>query len=213
MARIEQTNTTSYALTGLLAIRSWTAYELTHQMRRALRWAWPRSEANVYSEIKRLVPHGLAVSVEEDTGTRKRTRYQITDEGRTALSDWLRTEPAPVQVQFETLLRVFLADQGSRRELEEALAATRRQVLQAIEEVLPIVEEYAGDEPPFPGRAHLNILFIDFIANFLRGVLEWCDRAEAEVETWEQTADVGRTPGTRRMIDDALAFYRSTLSG
>jgi DNA-binding PadR family transcriptional regulator len=46
------------------------------------RWAWPRSEANLYGEIKRLVPPGLAHAVEEDNGRRTRTRYQITDDGR-----------------------------------------------------------------------------------------------------------------------------------
>lgn len=61
-----------------------TAYELTQQMRRALRWAWPRSEANLYGEIKRLVPPGLAHAVEEDNGRRTRTR-QITDDGRTGV--------------------------------------------------------------------------------------------------------------------------------
>ena len=180
-------------------------------MRRSLRWAWPRSEANVYSEIKRLVPLGLAGSVEEDNAGRMRTRYQITDDGHAALADWLRTEPAPVQVQFETLLRVFLADLGSRQELEDTLAATRGQVIEAIAELLPIVEEYAGEEPPFPGRAHLNVLFIHFIANFLREVLTWCDEAEAEVGTWDGTADIGLTPGTRRMIEEARAFYRSAV--
>ena len=212
MSRTRQINPTTFALTGLLAIRSWTAYELAHQMRRALRWAWPRSEANVYSEIKRLVPLGLAGSAEEDNAGRTRTRYQITDDGRTALSEWLRTEPAPVQVQFETLLRVFLADLGSKQELVDTLATTRSQVVRAAEELLPIVEEYAGDAPPFPGRAHLNVLFIHFIANFLRQVLDWCDEAEAEVGTWDGTADVGLTPGTRRMVEDALAFYRSVAT-
>ena len=106
---------------------------------------------------------------------------------------------------------VFLADLGSRQELEDTLAATRGQVIEAIEELLPIVEEYAGEEPPFPGRAHLNVLFIHFIANFLREVLTWCDEAEAEVGTWDGTADIGLTPGTRRMIEEARAFYRSAV--
>jgi DNA-binding PadR family transcriptional regulator len=202
-----KTSTTARALVGLLAIRSWTAYELTQQMRRALRWAWPRSEANLYGEIKRLVPQGLARSIEEGTGGRTRARYQITDDCLAALKEWLGTDPAPVQVQFETLLRVFLADQGSLQELRNAIAATRRQTLEAIAELIPVVEDYAGDEPPFPARAHLNVLFIHFIAGFLRLVLDWSAEADAEIETWPDTAGVGLTPGTRGMVDDALAFY------
>jgi DNA-binding PadR family transcriptional regulator len=213
MAQTEtKTSTTAHALVGLLAIRSWTAYELAQQMRRALRWAWPRSEANIYGEIKRLVPQGLARSVPERNRGRTRARYQITDDGRAAVKEWLGTDPAPVQVQFETLLRVFLADQAGLDELRNAIAATRRQTVEAIAEGLPIVADYAGDEPPFPARAHLNVLFIHFTADFLRLVLDWCAEADAEIQTWPDTAGVGITPGTRRMIDDALAYFR-TVAG
>jgi hypothetical protein len=116
-----------------------------------------------------------------------------------------------VQVQFETLLRLFLADQGSLEELRDTIAVTRRQAVESIAGLLPIVEEYAGDDPPFPGRAHLNILFIHFIAGFLRLVLDWCDDAAAELATWPRTAEVGATDGTRRMAREALAFYRAAV--
>jgi len=208
------TTTTAHALLGLLSIRPWTAYELTQQMRRALRWAWPRSEANLYSEMKRLVPQGLAKAVEEDAGGRARTRYEVTDEGRARVASWLATHPpAPPQVQFEALLRLFLADLGPQAELRQTIADTRRQVVERMEEAIPILEQYASDHPPFPERAHLNVLFIQFFAGFLRCLLEWCDEVDAEVDTWGGTAaGVGHTPGTRRMLDDALAFYRSTVA-
>jgi DNA-binding PadR family transcriptional regulator len=208
----QQTSITAHALLGLLAMRTWTAYELTQQMRRALRYAWPRTEANIYNEIRRLVPRGLASSVEEESGGRVRARYQITDEGRVALAEWLRTPPTPVHVQFETLLRLFLADQGSLDELQDTIAETRRQTVEAIAEVLPVVEDYAKENPPFPDRAHLNVLFIAFIADFFQTVLSWCDDAEQEISTWPRAAGVGHTAGTRRMVDDALDFYRSALS-
>jgi len=213
MARNSQVGPTSYALAGLLSIRSWTAYELTQQMNRALRWAWPRTEANIYNEVKRLVPLGLATSVEENNAGRARTRYEITERGRKAVTEWLRTEPAPVRVQFETLLRLFLADQAGLEELRASITATRRQARESIAEVLPIVEEYAGGALPYPGRAHLNVLFIAFMAEFFKTVLAWCDEAEAEIATWPDTAEVGITPGTRRMAQDAVQFYRSVLSG
>src|SRR5688572_30096769 len=95
---------TTHALLGLLSIQPWTAYELTAQMRRALRWAWPRTEANLYNEIRQLAPRGLARATEEESGGRTRTRYEITDAGREALAAWLDTEPGLAQLQFETLL-------------------------------------------------------------------------------------------------------------
>src|SRR3712207_430069 len=128
MPRSPQVSPTSFALVGLLSIRSWTAYELTQQMNRALRWAWPRTEANIYNEVKRLVPLGLATSVEETSAGRARTRYQVTERGREAVSEWLRTEPAPVRVQFEPLLRGFPRARGGLGRLRASIAATRRHI-------------------------------------------------------------------------------------
>ncbi|MCL3862497.1 PadR family transcriptional regulator [Actinotalea sp. K2] len=205
-------STTQRALLGLLSIRPWTAYDLTRQMRRALRWAWPRSEANLYNEVKRLVPHGLATAVEEETGGRSRTRYEVTDRGREEVSAWLESQPpAPPQVELEALLRLFLADQGTVDQLRRTIAETRRQMLERVEEGVVIAEDYLHD-PPFPDRAHLNVLFMHFSAGFVRLMLTWCDDVEAEIDTWPGTATgVGLTPGTRAMLEETLAYYLATL--
>ena len=70
----------------------------------------------------------------------------------------------------------------------------------------PVIREYAGPDAPYPGRAHLNALFIHFLVGFYRHVLSWCDDVETELDTWNDTAGVGVTVGTRRMLEDALAF-------
>jgi DNA-binding PadR family transcriptional regulator len=78
-------STTAYAILGLLAIRSWTAYELAQQARRSLRFCWPKSESLIYAEPKRLVRLGLATVEHEPAGRRTRARYAITPAGRQAL--------------------------------------------------------------------------------------------------------------------------------
>src|SRR5690554_1514498 len=207
-----QPSTTQRALLGLLAIRPWTAYELTGQMRRALRWAWPRSEANIYNEVKRLVPRGWATAAEEESAGRARTKYEVTASGREQVSAWLESQPpAPPQVEFEALLRLFLADQGTVEQLRATIAETRRQIFERFEEGVVIAEDYLND-PPFPERAHLNVLFMHFSAGFSRLVLAWCDDVEAEIATWPGTATaVGITPGTQQMLEDVLAYYTSSL--
>ena len=52
--------TTSYAILGLLNIKPWSAYELTQQAQRSLRYLWPKSESHLYAEPKRLVRMGFA---------------------------------------------------------------------------------------------------------------------------------------------------------
>ena len=52
--------TTSFAILSLLAVRSWTTYELAQQMDRSVGSMWPRAASVVYEEPKRLVKRGLA---------------------------------------------------------------------------------------------------------------------------------------------------------
>ena len=77
--------TTSYAILGMLALRPWTAYELTQQLRRSLTYCWPKAESVLYDEPKRLVRLGLATAQRQPAGRRTRTAYAITDQGRRAL--------------------------------------------------------------------------------------------------------------------------------
>lgn len=205
-------STTAHALLGLLSIRPWTAYELTQQMQRALRWAWPRSEAGIYAEIKKFEPAGLATAIEEEVGNRSRTRYEITAAGREAARAWLRTEPAEPRVELEILLRLFLADLGEPDDLRQALAATRRQVAEQLGSLGGILEQYARDDAPFPERAHLNVLFLHFSITRLTHLLDWCDTVEAELDTWSSTAGVGTTSQIRQLLDRTRDQHRDALS-
>ena len=87
MARLTPT---SYAILGYLAARSWSAYELTKQMRAALRLSWVRTEARIYAEPKNRVERGLATAEEEEHNGRRRSVYTITEEGRDEFTANLR---------------------------------------------------------------------------------------------------------------------------
>jgi DNA-binding PadR family transcriptional regulator len=110
----------------MLALWPWTAYELTRQLRRSLSYCWPKAESVLYDEPKRLVRLGLATAQREPVRRRVRTAYAITDEGRRALGAWLATPPSPPRFEFETMLRLVYADQGTNEELLDAVRAAGR---------------------------------------------------------------------------------------
>jgi PadR family transcriptional regulator AphA len=128
-----QPTVTSFALLGLLGVKPWTAYELVAQTRRSLHYFWPRSEANLYAELKRIVERGHAEAEVVEGRGRQRTRYTITPTGRDALEDWLATEPAAPTMEVEALLRILLADQASVDDLRAAVAATTEETSDEIE--------------------------------------------------------------------------------
>ena len=197
-------STAGFAILGLLALRPFSAYELTQQIHRGPRYMLPASERNLYAEPKRLAAAGLVRMRREQVGRRSRTIYEITPAGREALRRQLATPPAPPQLQFEALQRLVFADQGSKHDLLAALDTTSEQVQQLLEDGLQQVRGYQADGGPFPERLHLIMLFARFYTDFLLLLRDWVALARREVASWPTTRDLGLTDGTRQMLEDLL---------
>src|SRR5882757_9062856 len=123
---MRRTATTANAILGLLALRKeWSTWELTTQLRRNLRFFWPRTESQIYAEVKALVGRGWARDRQTFVGRRARTNYTITAAGRRALTAWLATPPKPTALECEPLLRVLLADFSTLEQLTAAVDQVR----------------------------------------------------------------------------------------
>jgi DNA-binding PadR family transcriptional regulator len=199
---------TSFSLLGLLGVQPWTAYELVAQTKRSLHYFWPRSEAHLYAELKRLVERGHAHAEVVEGRRRQRTRYTITPAGRAALEDWLGTEPAPPALEIEGLLRVLLADQGPAKDLRAAVEATARQGREMRADGAMLLEELLTTGGPFPQRLHLTERVVSLYGEFVRLLIRWCDETLVEIETWPETTDIGLTPRGRKRLEQLLANAR-----
>jgi PadR family transcriptional regulator, regulatory protein AphA len=116
--------TTSYAVLAQLALRPWSTYELAQQRVRYFRYVWPRAESAIYREVKRLAAMGLVEAKREYVGKRPRTVYTITEAGRQVLREWLDTPVSPFAMDFEAMIRLFIAPLGTK----EQIVATLQQV-------------------------------------------------------------------------------------
>lgn len=214
----------TYGLLGMLAVRSWTGYELTQQVRRSLRYVWPSSEGHLYREQRRLVDFGWATVDKEPAGQRSRNRYSITDAGRAALADWLATEPEEPHFQIEGVLRTFFGDQGSGDDLVASMRATAAMARSMLEEMLGFVGEYLEEggplwmlergvggpdgvrqefhgRPMFPERLHVVALAIDITTQLLENLESFFTDASRQVASWPSTADAAITPATRDRLE------------
>lgn len=185
-------STTSYAILGLLAVKSWTTHELVQQVDRSLRRIWPRAQSKLYEEPKKLVAHGLARATDDPVGRRRRTRYTITVKGRRALADWLSKPGDGPILEFEQLLKISFTDSGTKADLLANLAATRSWVLDENEENLATARAYLEGRGRFPERAALNQLTGRFLTDFYVTVARWTEWASQAVESWPD--DINNAP-------------------
>lgn len=204
-----QLTTTSYAILGLLAIRSWTTYELAGQMGRALGLFWPRTESKLYEEPKKLVAHGLARATSEAVGKRRRTMYTITPAGRRALRAWLPSASEGPVLEFEALVKVFFAEHGSRADLLTTIQGVREWAEARAATGVVVCREYLEGKGPFPERLPWLILAGRFLYEFEEAVMRWVEWAEAVVGEWPD--DVHDAPPDWQALADMAARNEAVL--
>jgi DNA-binding PadR family transcriptional regulator len=205
---VPQLTTTSYAILGQLALGDASTYELAKRMGRNMRYFWPRAESRIYEEAKRLVEQGLADAQTTFVGKRRRTTYAITEAGRDALRAWLSTPAASwFSLEAEGLLRLFLADLGTKEDIVAALEGMRDEAIAMLRIGRTIGEEYVAGRSPFQDIVDIRVLVFDFLAQVGLGVVEWAERSLAEVEAWDELTREERAERAVRLIESRIALY------
>lgn len=186
MSQLPKLTTTSYVILGHLALRSWSTYELAQQMKRSTRHYWPRADSKIYEEPKKLVAHGLATATREYTGRRPRAVYTITDKGRNALRRWLDEPGQPPLVEFEGVVKVLFAEQGTKEQLLATLRSIREDAQRTQEEHVALAADLTRTGGPFPDRLHINELVFKYMWEQTETVIRWATWAEQEVARWPE---------------------------
>ena len=196
--------TTSFAILGLLSVQPWSAYELTGQMKRGLRYTWPRTETRIYQEPRNLVTHGLATARAEANGNRHRTVYTITRKGRRALAEWLEQPAEPPQFQSEALLRATFADAGTKDALLDTLRGLRKEGETLRHQFGAQAADYVATGGPFPQRLHIVALIGRFLGDYAQLLESWATWAEQQVTDWPSTGPASAVPIPHDVFHDLI---------
>jgi DNA-binding PadR family transcriptional regulator len=194
---------------GWLSLRPFSTYELAQQMRRNLRFFWPRAESQLYEEPKNLVAHRLARAERTKVGQRPRTTYSITSKGRRALAAWMATTAVGPSLEFDALVRVFFGTSATPRDLLAAVAAARSVAAEIQARGREVANEYLEGRAPLPERVHMSGLAFDFLWGHAENLLRWTEASTAELERWKDCApDDRKAARARRVFEEALGRRR-----
>jgi hypothetical protein len=89
-------------------------------------------------------------------------------------------------IEFEQLLKIFFAEQGTRADALATVAAARAWAVERNEDHLVAAREYQSGAGPFQHRAAQNVLVGAFLVDFYRMVAEWAEWAAEQVEGWPE---------------------------
>jgi DNA-binding PadR family transcriptional regulator len=179
---------TAYVVLGMLRHQPSTGYEIKRVVDNSTRFFWAASYGQIYPELRRLEQAGLVEGRSEPRGGRKRTVYELTEAGRDELRRWLDQGVEVMETRDEALLKLFFAVADPDR-ADGILAAKRRlheEKLEALQmvEAKTLASAAAGD--PFPD------LVRRFGVESSQWMIDWCDRARAELADAAEERPRGR---------------------
>jgi DNA-binding PadR family transcriptional regulator len=187
-----QLTTTSYAVLAQVAVHPWSTYELAQQRVRYFRYVWPRAESAIYREVKRLSSMGLLDATKEHVGKRARTVYSITEKGRGALREWLGTPVSPFAMDFEAMIRLFVAPLGTKEQIVTTLNQVRDDAREMLRFGGEVKQEFLEGIAVTQDQAYIRALAVDFFISLISTVGEWAERTLAEIESWDDLSPDGK---------------------
>ncbi len=188
----EQLTTTSYAVLAQVAVRPWSTYELAQQRVRYFRYVWPRAESAIYREVKRLSSMGLVEGRKEYTGKRARTIYSITEDGKQELREWLGTPISPFAMDFEAMIRLFVAPLGTKEQITSTLKQVRADAQEMLRFGGEVKQEFIDGIAATQDQVYIRALAVDFFISLLHTVDEWAERTLREIESWDDLTPEGK---------------------
>ncbi|MGI8707335.1 MAG: PadR family transcriptional regulator [Actinomycetota bacterium] len=187
-----QLTTTSYAVLAQVAVHPWSPYELAQQRVRYFRYVWPRAESAIYREVKRLSAMGLLTGKKDYTGKRARTVYSITEEGREALREWLSTPVSPFAMDFEAMIRLFVAPLGTKEQIQTTLNQVRDDAREMLRFGGEVKQEFLEGLAVTQDQVYIRALAVDFFISLLNTVNAWAERTLKEIESWDDLSPDGK---------------------
>lgn len=163
-----------YAILGLLSHQAHSGYDLKKRFAEAAALYWSGNNNQIYRTLLELLEEELVtkeVHAQEKLPARK--VYSITEKGRVALQEWVRSVPEPPEVRNTFLIQLMWAGQLERAELQALLEQYEHEVHMRLLMERERARRGGGLSARTPLEARLWESIQENIAGFYERELDW----------------------------------------
>jgi DNA-binding PadR family transcriptional regulator len=167
---------TGRVILGMIARGQRTGYDIKRLVDRSTRHFWAASYGQIYPELRRLEEQGLIRGRPEPSGARARTTYELTPQGREALSEWLAADRELVyELRDEGMLKLFFSDAAPGTRLNTIRAMRKQHERKQ--------KQLAALEAKIPEMGTGARLTLELGLEYTTWMIDWCDAAERRLAT------------------------------
>lgn len=172
----------SHAILVSLLDRAHSGYDLAKRFDRTVGFFWPVSHQQIYQELHKLAAAGR-VRAETVTQSERPNRivYELTDDGRRVLDQWLTEPTEPPTFKEELLVKLFALDDGNRDTLIAEIGKRRQMHAERLARYEAIMAEHYPEPAALNARRRGRYLGLRMGILTERTTLAWCDEALALV--------------------------------
>lgn len=180
-------NTLGYVLLSLLAREPLSGYDLTVQLKKRFAPFWPISHTQIYPALAQLEEQGLARYhlVEQHAMRPDKKVYEITEEGRAVLRQWVES-PTPLAIArdefFLKAYSLWLADPERMKKMFREQIRLHEERLAHHEQALQ--EKLSAGIPSQDGTdlSELTTLLFKYTMGYEQNYITWCQSVLSYLE-------------------------------
>jgi DNA-binding PadR family transcriptional regulator len=142
---IEKDLSLKYGVMGLLSEEPLHGYEVKNRFEAMLGGTWEVNIGQIYTTLQRLERDGLVRPVGE-RGDRGKLLYELSNQGRKTLNDWLaQPESGPQELREDIYVKLLLAARVANGDLRPLLSRQKRAYLQRLRDLNQLGERARRD--------------------------------------------------------------------
>jgi DNA-binding PadR family transcriptional regulator len=173
-----------FAILGILTIGPHTGYDIKQHMEKSTSYFWNENYGQIYPSLAELLERkDVAVDVKRQQGKPDKKVYNITDQGKQTLSDWL-SQPMVHEVMLkknELLLRVFFGSNAPPETIIQHIREHKGKLEEALQ-MFQELEAWLRNDEPKDRNFKYWLITINYGKSQFRSLISWCDESIKELE-------------------------------
>lgn len=185
-------NTLGYVLLSLLARGPMSGYDLATELKKRFAPFWPVSHTQIYPALAQLEEQGLARYdlIEQHAIRPDKKVYEITEEGRRVLQQWVESPTPLVIARDEFFLKAYnlwLADPNRMSEMFREQIHLHEERLAFHEQMLQIKRSTEGSSKVGADFFELRELLFQYAISHENNYITWCQSVLRYLEQRQDT--------------------------